>query len=77
MSKTIVMVPTGEGSLFIYGMKSKGDILSIVYRTSKNIEFLQEEIVKIHNGMLLFSFYNVPLVWSEKFPVLEGKAIGA
>ncbi len=68
MSKTILMVPTATGSLFLYGIIEVKGKEEMVYRTSNNIEYLQNQEITRHQGQLLFGFHSLPEAWVLLIP---------
>ena len=54
-------------SLFIKGYDEESKELT--FRTSKNFEYLQKEIVTIRSDIVYVSFYNFPIGFLEKFLV--------
>ena len=70
MGKEIRMVWTGnDNCLFLYGIKKTGEL---VFRTSRNIKYLQTEKVTIDNGVAFINTYYFDARWLNNLPVIGG-----
>ncbi len=57
------MIPLDGGTtLFVYGFNSKSEM---VFRTSLNINHLQNEAVVVDRGMLFTNMYHIPVSMLE------------
>lgn len=71
MGKIIKMIWTsGDNCLFVYGITEDDEL---IFRTSRNINYLQREKVKIDKvqQMVYTNLYHFPLIFLQGMPVLK------
>jgi len=58
------MIFLGDAYLFLYGMNDKKEV---VFRTSRNIQLLQNEVFTIDGGMVYTNLYHFPVAFLARF----------
>ena len=72
MSTFIKMIWTGpDNCIFIYGITPESEV---VFRSGRNIKYLQVELVHTEDKVVYFGPYNVPKQWLEGIPAIEVKS---
>ena len=58
------MIFLGDAYLFLYGMNEKNEV---VFRTSRNVQMLQNEPFVIDGGMVYTNLYHFPAAFLARF----------
>ena len=69
MGKEIRMIWTSnDNCLFLYGITKTGELM---FRTSRNIKYLQTESFIIDNSLVLVNIYYFDASWLNGLPIIE------
>jgi len=71
MEKIIKMIWTSDDNcLFVYGITKNNEL---IFRTSRNIKYLQREKVKIDKmqQVVYTNLYHFPLIFLQNIPILK------
>jgi len=63
----IQMINTGEHYLFLYGLNTKNEI---VFRSSQNFRYLQNDVYTIKDDMCYVSFYNFNKGYLDRLEII-------